>query len=85
MHNIVEIRHVMGSQEIVHHIQVSDDLMGRSCTPHLNSPTFRTHDRHSTKIPLDDDDNFWISVNVSRCRTSNVPTTSDVLHDGCTP
>ena len=52
--------------------------------PDLNSPTVRTHDKHSTKSPVDDDDNFWISVDVSRCQTSNVPTTSDVLHDGCT-
>ena len=58
--------------------------MGRSRTPELNSPPVRTHDRHSTKSPVDHDDNFWISVDVSQCRTSNVPTTSDVSHDGCT-
>ena len=67
------------------YVQVSGDVMGRSCTPDLNSPTVRTHDRHSTKSPVDDDDNFRISVDVSRCQTSNVPTTSDVSHDGCTP
>ena len=41
--------------------------MGRSCTPDLNSPRVRSHDRHLTKSPVDHDDNFWISVDVSQC------------------
>ena len=66
----------------VHYVQGSH-LIGRSRTPDLNSPAVRRHDRHVTKSLVDQDDNF--RTNVSRCQTSNIQTTGDVSHDGCTP
>ena len=52
------------NSQTVHYVQGSH-LMGRSCTPDLNSPRVRSHDRHLTKSPVDHDDIFWISVDVS--------------------
>ena len=67
-----------------HYAQVSGDLLRRSHTPQRYSPPVGTPDRHSTKSAVDHDDNVQISLDVSQCRTSHVPTTSDVSHDACT-
>ena len=87
MYKLVQIHQVMGSREIIQKSIIFKEVIfiGRSHTPDLNSPAFRRHDRHLTKSLVDHDDNVRTSVNLSQCQTSNIQTTSDVSHDGCTP